>query len=64
MGSLVTRSYHLHQLSLMSRELRVIADGTPSAALGRDMSQLDASAGPRVLEPLDTPEEKMEVVST
>jgi NADH dehydrogenase len=40
MGSLVTRVYHLHQLPLVSRRLRVIADGTLSVFFGRDMADL------------------------
>jgi NADH:ubiquinone reductase (H+-translocating) len=46
-GSLFTRLYHVQQLPLLSRRLRVVADGTLSAVLGRDMAQLDALERPR-----------------
>ena len=39
-GALVTRMYHLYQLPLRSRKLRVVADGVLSRALGRDMAEL------------------------
>jgi NADH dehydrogenase len=39
-GSTVTRIYHLHQLPLFSRRLRVIADGLLSTLFGRDMADL------------------------
>ena len=39
-GSAVTRVYHLHQLPLLSRRLRVIADGMLSVFFGRDMADL------------------------
>jgi hypothetical protein len=39
-GSAFTRIYHLHQLPLLSRRLRVIADGLLSGMLGRDMADL------------------------
>jgi NADH dehydrogenase len=44
MGAMFTRLYHLHQLPLFSRRLRVVADGTLSIWFGRDM------ADPGVLE--------------
>jgi NADH:ubiquinone reductase (H+-translocating) len=39
-GSAVTRVYHLHQLPLLSRRLRVIADGMLALVFGRDMADL------------------------
>jgi NADH dehydrogenase len=42
-GSAVTRIYHLHQLPLFSRRLRVIADGSLSVWFGRDMADLGAA---------------------
>jgi NADH dehydrogenase len=47
-GSAVTRMYHLHQLPLLSRRLRVLADGFLSLFFGRDMAdlgQLERSVG-------------------
>ena len=42
-AALFTRWYHLHQLPLFSRRLRVLADGTLSMILGRDMAQMGAA---------------------
>jgi NADH:ubiquinone reductase (H+-translocating) len=39
-GSAVTRVYHLHQLPLFSRRLRVVADEMNSRYFGRDMADL------------------------
>jgi NADH dehydrogenase len=39
-GGLFTRVYHVYQLPLNSRRLRVIMDGTLSMAFGRDMAEL------------------------
>jgi NADH:ubiquinone reductase (H+-translocating) len=39
-GSGVTRVYHLHQLPLFSRRLRVVADEMVSVYFGRDMADL------------------------
>jgi NADH dehydrogenase len=39
-GSLVTRLYHLHQLPLASRRMRVVADSNLAALFGRDMADL------------------------
>jgi NADH dehydrogenase len=39
-GSTITRSYHLHQLPLASRRIRVLADGVLSRVFGRDMADL------------------------
>jgi NADH dehydrogenase len=39
-GAMFTRVYHLHQLPLFSRRLRVLADGLLSRCFGRDMADL------------------------
>jgi NADH:quinone reductase (non-electrogenic) len=39
-GSLVTRLYHLHQLPLASRRMRVVADSNLAGLFGRDMADL------------------------
>jgi NADH:ubiquinone reductase (H+-translocating) len=39
-GSIVTRVYHLHQLPLVSRRLRAVADGMLAVFFGRDMADL------------------------
>jgi NADH dehydrogenase len=39
-GWFVTRSYHLYQLPLLSRRLRVIADWTTSLLFRRDIVKL------------------------
>jgi NADH dehydrogenase len=39
-GSAFTRMYHLHQLPLVSRKLRAVADGMLSVCFGRDMADL------------------------
>ena len=39
-GASFTRMYHLYQLPLSSRRLRVVADGMLSMAFGRDMADL------------------------
>jgi NADH dehydrogenase len=39
-GSAVTRTYHLQQLPLGSRRMRVLADGVLSRIFGRDMADL------------------------
>ena len=39
-GAMFTRIYHLHQLPLFSRRLRVLADGMLSRWFGRDMADL------------------------
>jgi NADH dehydrogenase len=49
-GSTVTRLYHLQQLPLVSRRIRVVADGLLSGMLGRDMADvgsLERSVGGR-----------------
>jgi len=40
-GWFVTRSYHLYQLPLLSRKLRVVADWTTSLFFRRDIAELD-----------------------
>jgi NADH dehydrogenase len=40
LGALFTRAYHVYQLPLASRRLRVVTDGALSARFGRDMAQL------------------------
>jgi NADH dehydrogenase len=39
-GGVFTRWYHLHQIPLFSRRLRVLTDGTLSNVFGRDMVEL------------------------
>jgi hypothetical protein len=39
-GATVTRTYHLHQLPLRSRKLRVMAVDVVSRVFGRDMAEL------------------------
>jgi NADH dehydrogenase len=39
-GWWVTRTYHLYQLPLLSRKLRVVADWTVSLAFRRDIAEL------------------------
>jgi NADH dehydrogenase len=41
-GSLVTRAYHLHQVPLFSRRIRVLADGLIAAFFRRDIAELGA----------------------
>jgi NADH dehydrogenase len=40
LGALFTRAYHLHQLPLMSRRLRVLADGMLTLVFRRDFAEL------------------------
>jgi NADH:ubiquinone reductase (H+-translocating) len=40
LGSIFTRAYHVHQVPLRSRRLRVVTDGLLSHRLGRDMAPL------------------------
>lgn len=39
-GSIVLRWYHLRQIPIFSRRLRVLADGTLSFLFGRDMAEV------------------------
>jgi len=50
-GWFVTRSYHLLQLPLTSRKLRVVADWTTSLFFRRDIAELSMLGHPRRLEP-------------
>jgi NADH dehydrogenase len=45
-GWFVTRSYHLYQLPLFSRKLRVIADWTVSLLFRRDVVELGSHGHP------------------
>ena len=49
LGWFVTRSYHLYQLPLLSRKLRVIADWTTSLFFRRDIAELSMLGHPRRL---------------
>ena len=42
----VTRTYHLYQLPLLSRKLRVVVDWTVSLAFKRDIAELGALGHP------------------
>jgi NADH:ubiquinone reductase (H+-translocating) len=48
-GWFVTRTYHLYQLPLLSRKLRVVADWTTSLFFRRDIAELALLAQPRRL---------------
>jgi NADH dehydrogenase len=50
-GWFVTRSYHLYQLPLLSRKLRVVTDWTTSLAFRRDIAELSILGQPRRLDP-------------
>jgi NADH dehydrogenase len=45
-GWFVTRTYHLYQLPLVSRKLRVVADWTTSLLFRRDIAELGALGHP------------------
>jgi NADH dehydrogenase len=47
----VTRTYHLYQLPLLSRKLRVVVDWTVSLAFKRDIAELGTLGHPARLEP-------------
>src|SRR3954449_3089731 len=49
-GWLVTRSYHLYQLPLISRRLRVVIDWTTSLLFRRDIAELGSLGHPEGLE--------------
>jgi NADH:quinone reductase (non-electrogenic) len=49
-GWFVTRSYHLYQLPLLSRKLRVVVDWTTSLLFKRDVAELGALGHPEGLE--------------
>jgi NADH:quinone reductase (non-electrogenic) len=48
-GWFVTRTYHLYQLPLLSRKLRVVADWTTSLFFRRDIAELGLLAEPHRL---------------
>jgi NADH dehydrogenase len=43
LGGAITRAYHLHQIPLFSRRIRVLTDGTLSAFFRRDMTEMGLS---------------------
>ena len=47
----VTRTYHLYQVPLVSRKLRVVADWTVSLLFRRDIAELSMLSHPRRLDP-------------
>jgi NADH dehydrogenase len=49
-GWSVARTYHLYQLPLISRRLRVVADWTTSLFFRRDIAELGILGRPRRLE--------------
>jgi NADH:ubiquinone reductase (H+-translocating) len=49
-GWFVTRSYHLYQLPLVSRKLRVVVDWTVSLLFRRDVVELSILGHPHGLE--------------
>src|SRR5204863_26537 len=49
-GWFVTRTYHLYQLPLFSRKLRVVTDWTVSLLFKRDIAELSMLAHPRRLD--------------
>jgi NADH dehydrogenase len=49
LGWFVTRTYHLYQLPLLSRKLRVVADWTTSLFFRRDIAELSMLGHPRRL---------------
>jgi NADH:ubiquinone reductase (H+-translocating) len=49
LGWFVTRTYHLYQLPLLSRKLRVVADWTVSLFFRRDIAELGLLGHPRGL---------------
>jgi NADH dehydrogenase len=50
-GWFVTRTYHLYQLPLLSRKLRVVTDWSTSLFFRRDIAELSMLGRPRRLEP-------------
>jgi NADH dehydrogenase len=50
-GWFVTRTYHLLQLPLLSRKLRVVTDWTVALFFRRDIAELGGLGHPRALEP-------------
>ena len=52
LGWFVTRSYHLYQLPLLSRKLRVVVDWTVALLFKRDVVELGGLGHPEGLQPL------------
>jgi NADH dehydrogenase len=48
-GWFVTRSYHLYQLPLLTRKLRVVVDWTVALLFRRDIAELGTLGHPRPL---------------
>jgi NADH dehydrogenase len=48
-GWFVTRTYHLYQLPLLTRKLRVVADWTVALAFPRDIAELGMLGHPHPL---------------
>jgi hypothetical protein len=46
LGSAIIRAYHIHQVPLLSRRLRVLADGTIAMLFRRDITELGLSKRP------------------
>jgi NADH dehydrogenase len=51
LGWFVARTYHLYQLPLLSRKLRVVLDWTVALFFRRDVVELSMLGHPRRLEP-------------
>jgi NADH dehydrogenase len=51
LGWFVTRTYHLYQLPLLTRKLRVVTDWTTALCFRRDIAELGLLGHPRRLEP-------------
>jgi NADH:quinone reductase (non-electrogenic) len=49
LGWWITRSYHLYQLPLVSRKLRVVTDWTVALLFRRDIAELGMLGHPRRL---------------
>jgi NADH dehydrogenase len=49
LGQVIIRAYHLHQVPLASRRLRVLANGIVAVLSRRDIAELGVSDGPKVL---------------
>jgi NADH dehydrogenase len=56
LGWFVTRTYHLYQLPLLSRKLRVVTDWTTSLFFRRDIAELGMLGHPEGLGPPPTPD--------
>jgi NADH dehydrogenase len=50
LGWWITRTYHLYQLPLLSRKLRVLVDWTVALLFRRDIAELGSLGHPRRLE--------------